>query len=440
MKKSEIAIIKKELKMSKDWPDGFYLKPKGKKILKALVDKNLGASGIAEVLGKSIDFVRHIYSYARIKIPRQAVGGNHNKPDIKDQIFDFLRGKTIKEIIAKFNLSEKAVDKFLAEPPQGFKIYRDISPQGDRLFCLPTEQKNVIVKPKIWAYLGEVNNGPAVDVFIPDDIGWEGQKNNKEKLGQKGGGEKIRLVPLSDIWFNHELHDSLGFNERIDWIARNPHVFCFLNGDAIYPSFKTTEEGYDKFCEVLDSFTAKLSLIAHKILWAQGGCFEDRLEKTHFDPVKSICQAWDIPYFTSALSAGIHWAGNLFTFYCVHGRSQAQKKGTKLNAVLRVVGEIEFFNYIVMSHIRDTISSKYTRVREDRVNFDLAELKQFAFICPSFVKYDGSRESKWGYQLPFRGQVNCTLYKSGDYHFYSSSPTANLTLHNGNGEETKNGK
>lgn len=377
------------------------------------------------------------------QIVKKSVGSvkKDEKPNVREQLFDFLRGKTTKEIMEKFKLSEKTVNKHLAEPPQGFQIYRDINPQGDRIFCLPVEQKGAVkVQSKIWTYLREVNSGPAVDIFMPDDIGWKNKKTDKEENLGQGGGEKIRLVPLSDIWFNHELHDELSFKERIDWISRDNHVFCFFNGDAIYPSFKTTDEGYDEFYKTMNAFVAKLSPIAHKVLWAQGGCFEDRLERTHFDPMNSICKKWDIPYFTSALSAGIHWAGHLFTFYCVHGRSQAQKKGTKLNAVMRLVGEIEFFNYIVMSHIRDAINSKYIRVREDRINFDLQELKQYAFICPSFVKYDGSRESKWGYQLPFRGQVNCALYKDGDYHLYSSSPTTNLTSHNGNEERVKNDK
>ena len=108
-----------------------------------------------------------------------------------------------------------------------------------------------------------------------------------------------------------------------------------------------------------------------------------------------------------------------------------------MNAAMRMLAQTEFTHFYVMSHMRDSISSKPTRVREDVISFDLKEVTQYAFITPSFVMYDGSRDSVWGYPLPVRGQVNCVLYKNGDVFLYSSSPTTNLSPHknNGNGGE-----
>lgn len=80
MKISEIADIRRELKIPKSWPAGFSLKPEGKKILKALVDKNLSTEEITKILGKTIASIHCIYSRARIKIPRQTVSDENNKP------------------------------------------------------------------------------------------------------------------------------------------------------------------------------------------------------------------------------------------------------------------------------------------------------------------------------------------------------------------------
>ena len=251
----------------------------------------------------------------------------------------------------------------------------------------------------------------------------------RERVGELGERklEKMRIVPISDVWFGDELHDGPLFDERIAWILREPHVFWFFNGDAIKPpTIKEIKEGdLDK---LYNQLRRKFAPIAHKWLWAQEGCFEGGLHKIKetFDPIGLMCQDWNIPYFRTPHSVGIHWSGNLFRFYCIHGKSQAQKKGSKLNALSRIFGEIEFNHFYVMSHIRDAILSKPVRVSQDPVKFDLVERKQYAFITPSFVKYDGSRDAKWGYPLPSRAQVDCALYKDGDYHLNSSSIATGL--------------
>ena len=73
MDKAEIAKLIKKLKVPQPWPPRFYLKPEGKRILKALVAENLTARDIAKVLNKSLVAVQHIYSYAGVKLLNQPV-------------------------------------------------------------------------------------------------------------------------------------------------------------------------------------------------------------------------------------------------------------------------------------------------------------------------------------------------------------------------------
>lgn len=366
---------------------------------------------------------------AKGKKPEKTATQIKTEATMPDGFFDFLRrGKSTREICEKFGISEEQVKGFLAKPPADGEIYQDKTHGEVRVLFIP-KSKKVEIEKRIWSYVPAVNGGAAVDIIFPDDIGWRRERSDvkdEKKL------EKMRIVPIADIWFGHKLHDAATFDERIAWIAREPHVFWFFNGDAIFPP-TAAEIKAGKDLELHYELKRKLMPIAHKWLWAQSGCFEDKTSgSSSFDPMEWMCSQWDVPYFRTPVSTGIHWAGNLFEFYCLHGKSQAQKKGTKLNAVLRILGEIEFRHFIVMSHIKDAIVSKPTRVVTDQRKFDLREQKQYAFITPSFVTYDGSREAKWGYPLPFRGQVNCALYKDGDYHLFSSSlPTDLVKLERG---------
>lgn len=361
-----------------------------------------------------------------------------NKTPIdQDQFFDFLRnGRTVAELAKKFNVPEAEVKKLLSNPPSGKKIYKDNTlPGADRYYCISVIKTNG--GKKIWHYVLADNDGPAVDIIFPNNIGWKRERAG----GEDRKLEKMRIVPLADIWFGHPLCDLAGFKERLAWIAHEDHVFCFLNGDCIYPMSVSKDEAMDQWESRCNDFYELLEPVAHKILWAQAGCFEDKMDVNHFDPIETFCSedydGWNIPYFRTPVSVGIHWAGNLFKFYCIHGRSQAQKKGSKINALLKLLGETCFNHFFVMSHMRDAISAKPTRVVEDVTNFDLRERTQYALITPSFVKYDGSRDSKWGYPLPARGQVNCALYRDGDYFLYSSSPTTNLSSYDGEIGEKK---
>ncbi|MEK7198131.1 MAG: helix-turn-helix domain-containing protein, partial [Patescibacteria group bacterium] len=67
MKKAELDLLIKKLKIPKTWPMGFSLKPEGKRILKALVAEGLSAEEIAKLLNKSIASIYNIYSRDKIK-------------------------------------------------------------------------------------------------------------------------------------------------------------------------------------------------------------------------------------------------------------------------------------------------------------------------------------------------------------------------------------
>ena len=399
---------------------GFIRTPEAKAVLSRLVEINLKPKEFEDLLGYKWGSVKNALSYHQIKKPvhkAEVAAHDINSPEFSERFFKFVRSKTVVEMCEEFNLSDEQVSTLLANPPAEHGIYKDSSRHTATYFCI-FKGKNVEPKDRIWNYVLAKDDGAAVDIVFPKDIGWK-----KERSGDSSERrlEKMRIVPMADIWLGDPLHDSALLDERIAWIAREPHIFWFFNGDAIKPP--TAKEIKDGVLEKLYlELRTKLAPISHKWLWAQEGCFETKLHATKdaFDPIDDLCDEWDVPYFRTPVSVGLHWAGNLFKFYCIHGKSQAQKKGSKINAIARILGEVEFNHFSVMSHIKDSISSKQVRVSQDVLNFDLAEKKQYLFITPSFVKYDRSRDAKWGYPLPARGQASCALYIDGDYHFYSS--------------------
>lgn len=105
MEKAEIAELIKKLKIPKPWPDGFYLKPEGKRILKALVAEKLSGRDVAQILGKSLSAVNNIYTLSGIKRPR-----------LYAKISEEAREKARKEEAAKLAVKLKKEERFWPEP------------------------------------------------------------------------------------------------------------------------------------------------------------------------------------------------------------------------------------------------------------------------------------------------------------------------------------
>lgn len=95
MEKSEIAELIKKLKIPKPWPAGFYLKPEGKRILKALVAEGLTSREIAKILGKSYVAVLNIYMRAGISLPLPPTKGSKKDLKIKEKIKEEEKKKLI---------------------------------------------------------------------------------------------------------------------------------------------------------------------------------------------------------------------------------------------------------------------------------------------------------------------------------------------------------
>lgn len=349
------------------------------------------------------------------------------KPEIRilpERFIAFLlKDRTATEIEKEFELSRDELDGLLKTlKPENFSLRKQTNANGEDIFrFLPQGTRDM--KPRVWTSIKEATGKPGVAIIFPDKLGWK----------------KIRVIPISDVLYNDNAsdHDRAGFEERINWIGREPHVFCFLNGDIFK---KPKKEDRDSFDFYVYDLIEKLRPIAHKILWVQQGCQEEDIENLSgigYDPLEIVCKELGLEnYFKAPIYAEIHWEGHIFTFFCIHGSSSARKKGSKVNAVMQLLEFLEWTMFIAYSHIKDSLNKKRDKILEDRVNFRLlTDRKQYIFICPSFRKYFFGEEAKKGIAPPSRAQIDCILKSNGDYHLHPSSPAIGLYEEERNGQK-----
>jgi hypothetical protein len=248
--------------------------------------------------------------------------------------------------------------------------------------------------------------------------------------------DRIKIIPISDVHYGAEEHNTKRFRKYLDWIASEPSVFACLNGDIINNSIDGSiggavyEDAFPPHIQIWGNqdrsepgIIELLRPIAHKLLWAQPGNHEWRTwKKTNIDPTRIICEQLNIPYFSEPVYADILSWGKLFTFYCHHGNGGGGTKGGKITSAMRPADFQEAINFIIMGHVHDSMTTPVTRIARDReykngklVRCELKEQSQYTVICPAFLEYFRGYGSRAGYAPGSWGTVACTLYNDGTY-------------------------
>lgn len=317
----------------------------------------------------------------------------------QEDLIDFLtKAKTIDQTSKKFKVSEERALRAVKKKRKGHRLISQFNVHDEKTFLLlPEDPKKIVIKKRIWTPRLQKEGQPYIIVKFPNRLDWK----------------KIKIVPISDVAFGSRLHNAELFDEYVNWISRNPQVFIFLNGDIL-----SHRKNLETLEDVMHAFKYKISRIAHKILWAQQGDEERKSWKTHggFDPLKTICDEFDISYFDEPVYADIFWKKHIFSFFCFHGFTGAQTKGGKINAAIRPLDFQEHIMFTVMSHAQDSLAKEKLRVCRDSVNFDLVEKAQEVIICPTFSKYFGSERARKGYTPPSEGTITCNLEPDGKYY------------------------
>lgn len=353
-------------------------------------------NGIESQCRKHPTWIKH---FRRKVLNGQAQTVEEKNIDIMEKITEFMvSGRTITQISEKFNYKREQVEKILNAPPDGYRLGVQPNTHGESTFVfLPEMTEKVSLKERIWTFKRH-DWLPYIVINMPPDKPWK----------------KINVIPISDVCYGDPLCQEETLDEYINWIASRPDVFTFLNGDIFKKFLKKEKDECDYSRNVLE---AKLSRISHKILWAQAGCNEESIRKKFgYDPLQLICNEFGVPYFNQPVYADIYWAipKKPFTFYCIHGRSNAQTEGGQINAARSPAKFQEATNFFVMSHIKNKKSSPEERIIRDAEKFQLVSFNQYVVICPSFLEYFGSPSAIRGYKPHSTGSVSCRLMRNGE--------------------------
>jgi hypothetical protein len=308
---------------------------------------------------------------------------------------------SVTELAKAFGLDAKEIQARLTKGLSGYDIIS--APRngfGETFIAVPRAKEG---RPhlRVWSYVkAAVKDQPYVAIQFPDDV----PQSRTEKQ------PRLRIIPIDGCWFGDEPFDAERFDLVVKAIARNPNMFCYLNGDAIAEVLGIKGKGARQIMEEMlmqraVEFGEKLAPIAHKILWAQRGCIEKRsLMKMGFDPLQYFCERHGIQYFTQPVYADILWKKHIFSIWTMHGHSTAQVKGAKINSLARPANVQNFTNFIVGGHIGDAIWNRKIKLCRDPRTCAIVPREEFHVTLGNFRKYFGTRAAVRG-ETPASNEV-----------------------------------
>ncbi|MFH1046784.1 MAG: hypothetical protein V1738_00635 [Patescibacteria group bacterium] len=332
-----------------------------------------------------------------------------DRPVTSEQIAQFMtRGRSVAELAHKFRITMEEASTFISDGFEGFTIFegpRNLA--NEQTYVAVPHTYNIEVQERAWKWSREPNGQPYGVVAFPADF----------------NHQKIRVIPIDGILFGDPAHDEQRFNAIVRKIAHDPNTFCFLNGDIIAEIKGGKKEDREKL--LLDrtaEFQKLMQPIAHKIMWAQQGCLEERaLINQGFDPLEYFCNQLGIPYFDEPVYIDLFWGQQLFTIWAMHGHSTAQLKGSKMNSLRRPAQMHEYTHFVIRGHLGDSIWNRVPKVHRNTVDGTLELKEEFHIILGNFKRYLGTKAAKKGETPPSNETIVLYLYPDGNHHVKTKS-------------------
>jgi len=331
--------------------------------------------------------------------------GTNGKKIPEKRLLEFIKEqRTIEEIASAFkldNLDNAAkIPKLLPKEIDGHQLVEFRNQNGEKVYLY--YQSNLTpgkVEKKIWTPKFNKEDTSVIMVSFPDDLDWR----------------EIRMAQLAESHIGTPQFDEKGFKDYIQWINRNPCVFVLLNGAILGMPPAGDRELKEYLVHKSQEMLIKYLLpIAHKVLWAHQGCTEERMEKfLGFDPLEQVCRSLQIPYFKRPVNAEIVWKKHHYSFFCIHGATNARKRGAILNAVHQLLESLDSIDFIIMSHPRAGYADYVSRMKIIMERFDIQFEPQHLILTPGFYIYEGSPEERKSGTIYPHGSTACILYADG---------------------------
>lgn len=236
---------------------------------------------------------------------------------------------------------------------------------------------------------------------------------------------KVRIVPMADIYFGDPLLNSKKLKKHIEWISRDEHVFTFFNGNCF--SLLSPQN----FNKVFEEFKKIFYPIRKKILFIVNGPNEKRIEKNKkicLNPLKILAEENKIPFFEDQAHVTFSFenSNKYLKLFALHGKSNAINLGAKINAAARVLSFVDT-DIVIISNLKQATVKKLKIFYVNPEKENIEEKKLYLIILSSFLNYIGSEEAMKGYPPPYEGQINIAFYRharysqEGDFHVYGGS-------------------
>ncbi|MFA5853575.1 MAG: hypothetical protein WC866_00655 [Patescibacteria group bacterium] len=384
--------------------------PKNRNELTLLKDKLLAEiEDATKTLGIAKPSWDHVLEIARgiSGLPQwpRATGlppGPLSDDELRKQLTDFMvRARTEKEVKKKYGDRGLALLAGLVQtPPAGFRMKDGRNEWQEKTLYLEQILGKRVVKvgKRVFEIRHSENDIDYVSVIFPQSLDFADSPEDNQ----------IRILPIDTVWYGDHGCDLERFKEYLLYIERKPYVFAFLNGDIIGGSDYTKDTAVLRRAELKEL----LKPVAHKILWAQSGPLERRMRRVDgIEPLADVCNDLKIHHTDRPVGADVYWKipTKPIEFVALHGRSQARKDGSKVNALQDIVVGNNFPHFVVLGHLQEGITKSFTVRRRDPVNLTILEHTTIGIVCPGFRKHRGSDAEKKGYPSPAMGTVGCLI-------------------------------
>jgi len=329
----------------------------------------------------------------------------------RDKMTEFLaRARTEEDFAQKFGKgsSEKLL-AILNEPPSGFIVASGLNRFQEKTFYLSRVQpgrggKTAPAKKSVFTIQHSKNDPDYIAVIFPPELSFSPDPTK----------DALRLFPIDSSYWGDHLCDKERLTGYINWLESKPYAFAFLNGGNIGGT------RYNKFNaeSIRDEFIEFLRPVAHKIMWAQSGDLELRMQRIdNINPLEHVCNELGIYHTVRPVMADIYWKDPTqpIEIVAVHGRSNAHLIGSKVNAVNKVAIPHNFPHFTVMGRLMAGHSEANTVRRLDPVNLEVKEHVAYSVLAPGFRRHEGSVQEQKGYAPTPKGTVAIIIRANNEF-------------------------
>lgn len=206
------------------------------------------------------------------------------------------------------------------------------------------------------------------------------------------------LVPIADV---HMMSPQCRYDKLVallDWIEEREWVYWFVAGDlfdmAIKGSVGSVSEQTCSVTAAMQLMSQQLARVKDRCLGIGAGNHDLRLrryEDLQWDPATQVAMNLGVPALGYCEHLTLLVGEQEYSVYYSHGQGASRTPGARLNAGLRVLGNVRD-ELVIVGHLHEELTRKVlsVEVKDGR----LTTTTQRLVMCPSFLGYGGYAEEK----------------------------------------------